>query len=88
VSSSRDGAVVVHSDGTIEADMGRVTQLSPAEEQRHDPLPFADWMGARHMSALETSTRQELVAAITLSEEDGRVTVFTAGTFEDARVGE
>ncbi|WEL27507.1 Diadenylate cyclase (plasmid) [Haloferax volcanii] len=41
-------------------------------------------MGARHMSALETSTREEVVATITLSEEDGRVTVFTDGTFEDS----
>ena len=29
------------------------------------------------MSALETSTREEILAAITLSEEDGRMTIFT-----------
>ncbi|MFC7251684.1 diadenylate cyclase [Halomicroarcula sp. GCM10025324] len=84
VALSRDGAVVVHSDGTIEEAMVRVNQLSPAECRQNDNLPYAGWMGARHMSALETSTREEVVAAITLSEEDGRVTVFTDGTFEDS----
>jgi hypothetical protein len=84
VALSRDGAVVVHSDGTVEETMVRVKQLSPAECRRTDDLPYAGWMGARHMSALETSTHQEVIATITLSEEDGRVTVFTDGTFEDS----
>lgn len=84
VALSCDGAVVVHSDGTIGEEMVRVKQLSPAECRRNDDLPYAGWMGARHMSALETSTRKEVIAAITLSEEDGRVTVFTNGTFEDS----
>lgn len=84
VSSSCDGAVVVHSDGTIEPEMVRVKQLSTAKYRRTGDLPYAGWMGARHMSALETSTRAEVFAAITLSEEDGRVTVFTDGTFEDS----
>lgn len=39
-------------------------------------------MGTRHMSALETSTRDEVAAAITLSEEDGRMTIFTGGEFQ------
>ncbi|MEF8824734.1 MAG: diadenylate cyclase [Halapricum sp.] len=82
VALSRDGAVVVHSDGTIEEAMVRVKQLSPIECRRNDGIPYAGWMGARHMSALETSTRKEVIAAVTLSEEDGRVTVFTDGTFE------
>jgi hypothetical protein len=82
VALSRDGAVVVHSDGTIEEAMVRVKQLSPSECRRNDDLPYAGWMGARHMSALETSTRKEVIAAVTLSEEDGRVTVFTDGRFE------
>ncbi|WP_338739714.1 hypothetical protein [Haloplanus salilacus] len=43
-------------------------------------------MGARHMGALETSTRDAVAAAITLSEEDGRVTVFDDGAFEDVGV--
>jgi hypothetical protein len=85
VSLSCDGAVVVHDDGTIEEAMVRVKQLSSAECRRNDELPYAGWMGARHMSALETSTRKEVIAAITLSEEDGRVTVFTDGTFTQLR---
>lgn len=84
VALSRDGAVVVHTDGTIEEAMVRVNQLSPAESRRNDDLPYTGWMGTRHMSALETSTRKEVAAAITLSEENGRVTVFTDGTFEDS----
>jgi hypothetical protein len=28
----------------------------------NDELPYAGWMGARHMSALETSTRKEVIA--------------------------
>ncbi|WP_178917878.1 diadenylate cyclase [Natronomonas gomsonensis] len=87
VALSRDGAVVVHNDGTIEETMVRVKQLSAAEGRRNDDLQFAGWMGARHMSALETSTREEVLAALTLSEEDGRVTVFTNGEFHDIRPG-
>jgi DNA integrity scanning protein DisA with diadenylate cyclase activity len=40
-------------------------------------------MGTRHMRALETATREEVVAAITLSGEDGRITIFTDEGFED-----
>lgn len=84
VASTCDGAVIVHTDGTIEGQMVRLTQLpAVAGGGRADDLPYTGWMGARHMSALETSTRQEVVATITLSEEDGRVTVFTDGTVED-----
>ena len=64
--------------------MVRIKQLSPAECRRTDDLPCAGWMDARHMSALETSTPKDVVAAITLSEEDGQVTVFTDGTFDDS----
>lgn len=78
-----DGAVIVNNDGTIEEEMVRIKQLSTAEREQIISLPYAGWMGARHMSALETSTRKEILAAITLSEEDGRMTIFTDGTFED-----
>lgn len=83
VAFSCDGAVMVNNDGTIEEEMVRIKQLSTAEHEQKDGLPFAGWMGARHMSALEASTRREILAAITLSEEDGRMTVFTDGTFTD-----
>lgn len=83
VALSCDGAVVVHPDGTFTERMVRFGQLSAAEHRRTGGLPFAGWMGARHMSALETSTREAVLASVTLSEEDGRTTVFTEGTFED-----
>lgn len=44
---------------------------------------YADWMGSRHMSALDTSRRGEVVTTLTLSAEDGRVTVFRDGTYRD-----
>lgn len=82
VGFSNDGAVVVNSDGTIEEEMVRLTQLAASELEPIDGLPYADWMGTRHMSALETSTREEVAAVVTLSEEDGRMTIFTGGTFQ------
>lgn len=83
VALSCDGAVVVHGDGTIAEEMVRFRQLSVEESTRTGGLPYAGWMGTRHMSALETSTREAVFAAVTLSEEDGRVTVFRDGTFVD-----
>ncbi|MDS0219912.1 diadenylate cyclase [Haloarcula sp. S1AR25-5A] len=83
VAVTNDGAVVVHSDGTICPEMVRLKQLSATEEDAVGPLPYADWMGARHMSALETSTRDAVFAVVTLSEENGRVTVFRDGAYED-----
>ena len=84
VALSCDGAIVVHGDGTIEEEMVRVEQLSRDESRGDGGLSYAGWMGARHMSALETSTREEVLTTVTLSEEDGRVTVFTDGAFEDS----
>lgn len=52
-----DGAVVVHDDGTIKKEMVRMKQLSAAEREEIDSLPYGGWMGARRMSAPETSTR-------------------------------
>lgn len=83
VARSRDGAVVVNRDGTIEDAMVRLTNPSSESRGPSADLPFAGWMGARHMSALETSAREAVAAAITLSEEDGRMTVFRDGDFED-----
>jgi DNA integrity scanning protein DisA with diadenylate cyclase activity len=40
-------------------------------------------MGTKHLSAVEISTRPEILAAVTLSEENGRVTVFENGSYED-----
>ena len=45
-------------------------------------MTYADWMGSRHMSVLDTSLREDVVATITLSEATGRVTVFSDGRYE------
>jgi len=83
VAFSQDGAVVVTGDGTIQEQMVRVRSPGPESIEAFDDLEFADWMGAKHMSALETSTREEVLWVITLSEENGRVTTFLDGTYQD-----
>lgn len=72
-----DGAVVVSVDGIASRQMVRfrMTDISP-------DLGYASWMGARHMSALDISTRDDVVATLTLSEETGRVTIFEDGSYE------
>ncbi|WP_136592027.1 diadenylate cyclase [Salinigranum halophilum] len=83
VTLRRDGAVVVTGDGTIQEQMVRVR--SPSREYLNSvgKLEYADWMGAKHMSALETSLREEVLWVVTLSEENGRVTTFLDGTYQD-----
>lgn len=83
VAFSRDGAVVVYEDGTFGEEMVRLAKPSPPPRGRSADLPYAGWMGARHMSALETSARETVNAALTLSEEDGRMTVFRDGEYQD-----
>ena len=83
VAFSQDGAVVVTGDGTIQEQMVRVRSPSKEEVAEIDDLQYADWMGTKHMSALETSLRNDVLWAITLSEEDGRVTTFLDGTYQD-----
>jgi hypothetical protein len=83
VAFSRDGAVVVTGDGTIQKQMVRVRSPSPTELEDVAELEYPDWMGTKHLSALETSLREEVLWAITLSEEDGRVTTFLDGTYQD-----
>lgn len=87
VALERDGAVVVTVDGVVHEQMVRLKDLSSKDLDilEVDSLDYAEWMGARHMSAVDTSTREEVIAAITLSEEDGRVTIFRDGTYEDYR---
>ena len=83
VAFSQDGAVVVTGDGTIQEQMVRVRSPSREYIERFDRLEYADWMGAKHMSALETSIREEVLWVVTLSEENGRVTTFLNGTYQD-----
>ena len=83
VALSQDGAVVVTGDGTIQEQMVRVRSPTREYLESVDDLEYADWMGAKHMSALETSIRKEVLWVVTLSEEDGRVTTFLDGTYQD-----
>ncbi|WP_318570455.1 hypothetical protein [Salinigranum marinum] len=83
VAFSRDGAIVVTGDGTVQEQMVRVRSPSREYIEKFDKLEYAEWMGAKHMSALETSIREEVLWVITLSEEDGRVTTFLDGTYQD-----
>jgi hypothetical protein len=85
VAFSYDGAVVVTVDGTIQERMVRVKSPSEAETEDGHPIEYADWMGTKHLSAVEISTRDTVLAAVTLSEENGRVTVFEDGEYVDRR---
>ncbi len=83
VSFSRDGGIIVTGDGTIQQQMVRVRSPSQDEISAVRDLKFPDWMGTKHMSALETSLRENVLWAITLSEENGRVTTYLDGTYQD-----
>ncbi|WP_435098942.1 diadenylate cyclase [Halorubrum sp. N11] len=83
VAFSRDGAIIVTGDGTIQRQMVRVRSPSRTEVSAVADLEYPDWMGTKHMSALETSLRKNVLWAITLSEENGRVTTYLDGTYQD-----
>lgn len=83
IAFSRDGAVIVTGDGTIQEQMVRVRSPSRQEIKQAENVEYAEWMGAKHMSALETSLRDDVLWAITLSEETGRVTTFLNGSYQD-----
>jgi hypothetical protein len=85
VASEMDGAVIASIDGVLQEQMVRLKDL-PREAfvaAGGSRAAYEPWMGSRHMNALDTSLRADVVATITLSEEDGRVTVFSDGQFED-----
>jgi len=75
-----DGAVAVSADGTFQEQMVRV-RSAPRHAMSNADYP--SWMSAKHLSAFEASTRQEVLAAVTLSEENGRVTVFRKGSYRN-----
>ena len=64
VALTRDGAIIVTADGTIQEQMMRVRNPSPGEMSGGDDIAPADWMGTKHLSALETSLREEVIWAI------------------------
>ncbi|ELY57741.1 diadenylate cyclase [Natronolimnohabitans innermongolicus] len=90
VALTRDGALVVSVDGVVQEQLVRVTDLTPSELEAADPdaAEYEDWMGSRHMSALDTSRRRNAVSTLTLSEETGRVTSFENGSFETTKRSE
>ena len=85
IAFERDGAVVVSADGTFQEQMVRVRSMPGRAVPDAD---YPSWMSAKHLSAYEASTREAVLAAVTLSEENGRVTVFQDGTYEDRERGE
>lgn len=79
VAVKTDGAVIVSVDGFVQEQMVRLRDLDQRDFERDLAIEYEDWMGSRHMSALETSIRRSVVATVTLSEETGRVSVFKDG---------
>lgn len=79
VGTTQDGAVVVETDGRIEEQMIRLHDLRETDVDAETAVEYRDWMGARHMSAVEASARPSVVATVTLSEENGRVSAFVDG---------
>lgn len=79
VANETDGAVIVSVDGFVQEQMVRLRDLDQRDFERELEIEYEDWMGSRHMSALETSIRPSVVATVTLSEETGRVSVFKEG---------
>ena len=58
VAKENDGAVIITVDGTVCKQMARLKDLSASEINALEiegGFEYADWMGARHMSALDTS---------------------------------
>jgi hypothetical protein len=79
----QDGAIVGSADGTVHGQIVRVRSLAADDGGPDRHVQRADWMGTEHLSAAEASLRGEVVATITLGEEDGRVT-----RLENGRVGD
>ena len=82
VAITRDGGVVVSVDGIVQEQMVRFDDRSADVRETDGLVEYADWMGSRHMSAADTSAREEVIMTVTLSAENGRVTRFTDGAFE------
>lgn len=83
IAFTNDGAVVVSVDGVVQEQMVRFRDAASdeVESTASADADYEDWMGARHMSALDTSRRPAPVSTLTLSEETGRVTLFNGGSF-------
>lgn len=82
VAKDCDGGIVISVNGQVMEQMVRFRDIE-ADTQTTGEAEYASWMGSRHMSAADTSTRPEVVATLTLSEETGRVTRFIDGEHTD-----
>lgn len=76
VAFDRDGAMIISVDGIVSRQFVRFRSVDTP-----GAIEYADWMGSRHMSALDISTRPDVIATMTLSQESGRVTRFEAGSY-------
>jgi len=84
VGQTNDGAVIISTDGTIQKQMVRIKSQSDGDATgQKEHIEYADWMGTKHLSAIEVSVREEVLATITLSEENGRMSLFIDGDYED-----
>lgn len=79
----RNGAVVVNADGTIDRQMPRIISPDGDSIECRQAFEFADRMRTNHLSTVAASAHEKVLATVTLSEEDGRMTVFYDGNYED-----
>ncbi len=80
VAFERDGAVVVTPDGTIQEQMVRIRTT---DDRAYVNGEYPGWMSAKHLSALEVSAHEAVLATVTLSEDSGRVVVFRDGDYRN-----
>jgi hypothetical protein len=84
VGLTRDGAVIISTDRTIQKQMVRIKSQNDMDtEAASATVNYADWMGTKHLSVIEVSVREEVVAAITLGEENSRMSLFEDGDYDD-----
>ncbi|MDY6770452.1 MAG: diadenylate cyclase [Candidatus Nanohaloarchaea archaeon] len=76
-----DGAIVVFMNGKLHPYM--MNLYTPPEDVRDEVNYQNKDGGTRHTSAAQNSARDEILTAITLSEERGDVTVFEDGEAEE-----
>jgi hypothetical protein len=71
--------------GFIQKQMVRINSQSDVGEG--NTIEYADWMGTKHLSAIEVSVRSAVVAAVPLSKENGRVSIFQDGDYKRDELG-
>lgn len=76
-----DGAVVISADRTDQERLVRIKSQG-ALDRTDTAVEYADWMGTKHTSAAGISVHGNVLAAVTLSEETGRMSIFADGGFD------